>query len=58
MDVGQHKVWWLVLLLDELADRFESDVGHAASPRLGVTKSYSRPHVSNDNPYSKAQFKP
>jgi putative transposase len=24
---------------------------------LGVTKSFSRPHVSNDNPYSEAQFK-
>jgi putative transposase len=24
---------------------------------LGVTKSHSRPHVSNDNPYSVAQFK-
>ena len=24
---------------------------------LGVTKSYSRPHCSNDNPYSEAQFK-
>ena len=24
---------------------------------LGVTKSRSRPHVSNDNPYSEAQFK-
>jgi len=24
---------------------------------LGVTKSHSRPHVSNDNPFSKAQFK-
>ena len=24
---------------------------------LGVTKSYSRPHVSNDNPYSESQFK-
>ena len=24
---------------------------------LGVTKSHSRPHVSDDNPYSKAQFK-
>jgi putative transposase len=24
---------------------------------LGVTKSHSRPHVSNDNPYSKSQFK-
>ena len=24
---------------------------------LGVTKSFSRPHVSNDNPYSESQFK-
>jgi len=24
---------------------------------LGVTKTHSRPHVSNDNPYSEAQFK-
>jgi len=24
---------------------------------LGITKSHSRPHVSNDNPYSEAQFK-
>src|SRR5260370_4613296 len=24
---------------------------------LGVTQSRSRPHVSNDNPYSEAQFK-
>jgi putative transposase len=24
---------------------------------LGVTKSHSRPHMSNDNPYSQAQFK-
>lgn len=24
---------------------------------LGVERSYSRPHVSNDNPYSEAQFK-
>ncbi|MHB8510248.1 MAG: IS3 family transposase [Candidatus Dormibacteria bacterium] len=24
---------------------------------LGVTKSHSRPHVSNDNPYSEAQFR-
>jgi putative transposase len=24
---------------------------------LGVTKPHSRPHVSNDNPYSEAQFK-
>ncbi|MEV0537707.1 hypothetical protein [Kitasatospora sp. NPDC050463] len=24
---------------------------------LGVTRSHSRPKVSNDNPYSEAQFK-
>jgi len=24
---------------------------------LGVTQSHSRPHVSNDNPYSESQFK-
>ena len=24
---------------------------------LGVIQSHSRPHVSNDNPYSEAQFK-
>jgi putative transposase len=24
---------------------------------LGIARSYSRPHVSNDNPYSEAQFK-
>jgi len=24
---------------------------------LGMTKTHSRPHVSNDNPYSEAQFK-
>lgn len=24
---------------------------------LGITRSHSRPHVSNDNPYSEAQFK-
>jgi len=24
---------------------------------LGVTKAHSRPHVSNDNPFSEAQFK-
>ena len=24
---------------------------------LGVAKTHSRPHVSNDNPYSEAQFK-
>ena len=31
-------------------------VAHLLSD-LGVTKTHSRPHVSNDNPYSEAQFK-
>jgi transposase InsO family protein len=26
-------------------------------PDLGVTRSHSRPRVSNDNPYSEANFK-
>ena len=26
-------------------------------PTLGITKSHSRPHVSNDNPFSESQFK-
>jgi transposase InsO family protein len=39
-------------------------VGWLVAPResarladLGVTGSHSRPHVSNDNPFSEAQFK-
>jgi len=31
-------------------------VGHLLAD-LGVTKTHSRPHVSNDNPYSESQFK-
>jgi putative transposase len=31
-------------------------VAHLLSD-MGVTKTHSRPHVSNDNPYSEAQFK-
>ena len=27
-------------------------------PDLGITKTHSRPHVSDDNPYSESQFKP
>ena len=33
---------------NELADAFE---------KLGITASYSRPHVSNDNAFSEAHFK-
>jgi len=42
------------------ADRGTSMTSHPVAmllADLGVTKSHSRPHVSNDNPYSEAQFK-
>ena len=49
--------------LDELT--LHSDRGSAMTSKtvalllatLGVSKSHSRPHVSNDNPYSESQFK-
>jgi len=48
---------------DELiihSDRGPSMTSHSVSQlliSLGVTKSHSRPHVSNDNPFSESQFK-
>jgi putative transposase len=48
---------------DELtlhADRGSSMTSKAVAQLLadlGVTKTHSRPHVSNDNPFSEAQFK-
>ena len=42
------------------ADRGSSMTSEPVALRLadlGVTRSRSRPHVSNDNPYSEAQFK-
>ena len=42
------------------ADRGPSMRSHGVAMllgSLGVTKTHSRPHVSNDNPYSEAQFK-
>jgi putative transposase len=42
------------------ADRGTSMTSRPGSALLadpGVTRSHSRPHVSNDNPYSEAQFK-
>jgi putative transposase len=42
------------------ADRGSPMIAHPVAElfaRLGVTKSHSRPHVSDDNPYSEAQFK-
>ena len=48
---------------DELtlhSDRGPSMASHSVAQllgTLGVTKSHSRPHVSNDNPFSESQFK-
>lgn len=42
------------------SDRGPSMTSHSVAQllsSLGVTKSHSRPHVSNDNPYSESQFK-
>ena len=42
------------------SDRGPSMTSHAVSQlliSLGVTRSHSRPHVSNDNPFSESQFK-
>jgi putative transposase len=42
------------------ADRGSSMKSHGVAlllASLGVTKTHSRPHVSNDNPYSEAHFK-
>ena len=42
------------------SDRGPSMTSHTVSQllvSLGVTKSHSRPHVSNDNPFSESQFK-
>ena len=42
------------------SDRSPSMTSHSVAQllgSLGVTKSHSRPHVSNDNPFSESQFK-
>ncbi len=42
------------------SDRGPSMTSHGVAQllaTLGVTKSHSRPHVSNDNPFSESQFK-
>jgi putative transposase len=48
---SRHVVGWMV------ADRESSALAERLLADLGVTKTHSRPHVSNDNPYSEAQFK-
>jgi len=46
----------LTLHADRGASMRSKVVAHLLAD-LGVTKTHSRPHVSNDNPYSEAQFK-
>jgi len=49
--------WWLPDA-KPYYDLSESSGGYdAAQVDLGVTKTHSRPHVSNDNPFSEAHFK-
>jgi putative transposase len=60
---GPHKwTWFHLYVMLDVWSRFA--VGWLVAPResarladLGVTGSHSRPHVSNDNPFSEAQFK-
>ncbi len=46
----------LVIHADRGSSMRSKAVAHLLAD-LGVTKTHSRPHVSNDNPYSEAQFK-
>jgi putative transposase len=56
--IRKHKV-----AVDQLTIHADRGTSMASKPvalllaDLGVTKSHSRPHCSNDNPYSEAQFK-
>jgi putative transposase len=51
------------IVIDQLTIHADRGSSMASKPvalllaDLGVTKSHSRPHCSNDNPYSEAQFK-
>ena len=46
----------LIIHSDRGPSMISKTVAHLLSD-LGVTKSHSRPHVSNDNPYSESHFK-
>ena len=46
----------LTLHADRGSAMISKPVAHLLAD-LGVTKTYSRPHVSNDNPFSESQFK-
>jgi len=52
----QIKQGQLTLHADQGASMKSKGVAHLLAD-LGVTKTHSRPHVSNDNPYSESQFK-
>jgi putative transposase len=52
-DIQRHQ---LTLHADRGGAMISKSVAQLLSD-LGVTKSHSRPHVSDDNPYSEAQFK-
>lgn len=56
--VAQHKVdrGQLTLHADRGSSMTSKDVAFLLAD-LGVTKTHSRPHVSNDNAYSEAQFR-
>jgi len=60
IDASYHKQQIVPGQLTIHADRgssMKSKVVAQMLADLGVTKTHSRPHVSNDNPYSEAQFK-
>jgi transposase InsO family protein len=52
-DIKPHQ---LIIHADRGSSMRSKMVAHLLAD-LGVTKTHSRPHVSNDNPYSEAQFK-
>jgi putative transposase len=51
--IGRHQ---LTIHSDRGSPMIAKPVAHLLAD-LGVTKSHSRPHVSNDNPYSESQFR-
>ena len=53
----QHIARWQLTLHADRGSSMTSKPVALLLADLGVTKTHSRPHVSNDNPYSEAQFK-
>lgn len=54
--VGGGPSEWLIIHADRGSSMALKPVASLLAD-LGVTKSHSRPHCSNDNPFSEAQFK-